>query len=149
MRPVTITMWLAAGVALGLLAALPAAAHGQEGFVLIANRANQVSVLSRDEASKLFLLKRSKWTTGQNARPVDQDEASPVRRLFSNAVHRMDVPSVKSFWQELVFSGKGDPPPERPSDADVVAFVRSTPGALGYVSAVTPADGVKTIGLTP
>jgi hypothetical protein len=27
----------------------------------------------------------------------------------------------------------------------VIAFVRSTPGAIGYVAADTPATGVKTI----
>jgi ABC-type phosphate transport system substrate-binding protein len=136
-------------IALAVLVALPVAAGAQQGFVLIANRANQTATLSRADASKLFLLKRSTWAGGQHARPVDQDEASPVRRLFSNAVHGMDVPSVKSFWQEMVFSGKGEPPPERTSDEDVIAFVKANPYALGYVSGITAADGVRAVTMTP
>jgi ABC-type phosphate transport system substrate-binding protein len=145
----TSTARLAVGIALSLVTALPGAASAQDGFVLIANRANPVSTLARGDASKLFLLKRTRWSTGQSAQPVDQIESSPVRRHFSSAVHGMDVASVKGFWQEIVFSGKGDPPPERTSDEDVIAFVRSTPNALGYIGSTTPADGVKILTLTP
>jgi hypothetical protein len=61
----------------------------------------------------------------------------------------MDVPSVKGFWQEIVFSGKGDPPPERASDGEVVAFVKTHPNALGYVGNSARLDGVKVILVTP
>jgi hypothetical protein len=60
----------------------------------------------------------------------------------------MDVPSVKSFWQEVVFSGRGEPPPERTSDAAVIAFVRANPNAVGYISDATPAESVKVISVT-
>jgi ABC-type phosphate transport system substrate-binding protein len=149
MRPFTIIVPLTIGLVLALLAGLPVVARAQEGFVLIANLANPVSTLPRDEASKLFLLKRSRWASGEHARPVDQVESSSVRRRFSNAIHGMDVPSVKSFWQEIVFSGKGDPPPERASDAEVIAFVKGNPNGLGYVGSATPADGVKIIIVAP
>ncbi|MDB4890388.1 MAG: hypothetical protein JWL61_2243 [Gemmatimonadetes bacterium] len=145
-RPAWIVALSVASVA---LAALPAAARAQDGFVLIVNRANPVSTLARDEASKLFLLKRRKWASGQTAQPVDQVESSGVRRLFSNGIHLMDVPSVKSFWQEIVFSGKGEPPPERASDEEVLAFVRATPNAVGYVSSATLTIGVKILTMTP
>jgi hypothetical protein len=57
----------------------------------------------------------------------------------------MDVPSVQSFWQEVVFSGRGEPPPERSSDAAVIAFVRANPNAVGYIGEATPADSVRVI----
>jgi ABC-type phosphate transport system substrate-binding protein len=154
MRPVTLTVTMrraiaiALGLLVGLLVGLPVAAGAQEGFVLIANRANPISTLARLEASQLFLGKRSRWSNGLSAQPVDQVESSPVRRHFSNVIHGMDVPSVKGFWQEMVFSGRGDPPPERTSDADVIAYVKANPSALGYVGGVTPADGVKIITVT-
>jgi ABC-type phosphate transport system substrate-binding protein len=136
-------------IAAGLLAALPLMARSQERVVVIVNAANPVSAFSRDEASKLFLRKRTKWPNGQRVQPMDQVESSPVRRRFSDAIHRMDVWSVKSFWQESVFSGRGDPPPERAYDMDVIAFVKAHPDGLGYVSSTTPVDGVKIIVLTP
>lgn len=128
---------------------LPFAAEAQQGFVLIVNLANPVVEIRREDASKLFLRKRTRWPNGEPVLAVDQVESSPVRRRFSNGVHRMDVPSVKGFWQEIVFSGKGDPPPERVADADVIAFVKATPNALGYVSVTTSLDGVKPVLVVP
>jgi len=45
----------------------------------------------------------------------------------------------------MIFSGKGIPPPEKPYDADVVAFVRETPGAVGYVSSGADTSSVKVV----
>ncbi|MEP6572216.1 MAG: phosphate ABC transporter substrate-binding protein [Gemmatimonadota bacterium] len=138
---------LVACVGLLLLHARPARA--QEGFRIIVNSANPVSVLKNGDASKLFLRKQGKWASGQPVQPVDQVESSAVRRAFSQAVNGMDVPSVKSYWQEIVFSGKGEPPVEKPSDADVIAYIKANPDGIGYVSAAAAASaGVKVVALT-
>jgi len=41
---------------------------------------------------------------------------------------------VRSYWQQRIFSGRGVPPPEVDSDADVVRFVLKYRGSVGYVS---------------
>jgi ABC-type phosphate transport system substrate-binding protein len=149
MRPPTASARRAIAIAIALIGPLCAMAHAQDGFVVIVNEGNSISTLPRGEASKLFLRKRIRWPNGQKAQPMDLVESSPVRRSFSNVIHGMDVPSVKSFWQEIVFSGKGDPPPERASDAEVIAFVKANLNAVGYIGSATPADGVKIITVTP
>jgi ABC-type phosphate transport system substrate-binding protein len=143
------TLWRCVLLALVLLAVRPLAVRAQAGVFVIANRANPAWTLPKEEVSRLFLLKRRRWPAGQKALVVDQVESSPARRLFSELIHGMDVPSVKSFWQEIVFSGRGDPPPERASDDDVVAFVKASPFALGYVGSDARTDGVKIILVTP
>ena len=74
------------------------------------------------------------WKPGEAVQPVDQGEGSPVRRSFSKSIHHKDIPGVKRYWQELIFTGQGMPPVERASDEDVVAFVAASRGAIGYVS---------------
>ena len=140
---------LARFACIGLLVCWPNISRAQGGFRLIVHPTNPVTTLRAAQISKLFLGKQTKWSNGQPAQPVDQVESSPVRRKFSQAIHGMDVPSVKSFWQEVVFSGRGEPPPERASDADVVAYVRVNPNAVGYLSDTTATDAVKVITVTP
>ncbi len=41
---------------------------------------------------------------------------------------------MRSYWQQVIFSGRGLPPPELPDDAVVVAYVLSHRGAIAYVS---------------
>jgi ABC-type phosphate transport system substrate-binding protein len=145
-------------VAAGVLLALPTVAsaqlhaYGQAAptevqFVLIANLANRANALDRGEASKLFLGKRAKWPSGAPVQPVDLVESSPVRRRFSNEILGMGVQNVKSYWQEMVFAGRGNAPPERATDAEVIEFVKANPNAVGYIGAMTPSDGVKILGI--
>jgi ABC-type phosphate transport system substrate-binding protein len=57
---------------------------------------------------------------------------------------------VKSYWQQQIFSGRDVPPPEKQTENDVVAFVRSNPGAIGYVSkGVDIGRGVKALSVAP
>jgi hypothetical protein len=60
-----------------------------------------------------------------------------VRRSFSGDVLLQAVAEVQIYWQRRMTQGVM-PPPVKTSDEEVVAFVASTPGSIGYVSAVTP-----------
>ena len=79
---------------------------------------------------------------------MDQPEGSPVREAFTKAVLRKSVSAVKSYWQQQIFSGRAVPPTERPSDTEVLNFVRSNPAAIGYVSSSSVIGaGVKAVQL--
>lgn len=134
----------------GVLLVQPREVRAQDAYKVVVNSANPVNALSAADASKLFLRKQAKWPSGQPALPVDQGESSPVRKAFTKAVHGMDVPSVSSYWQELVFSGKGEPPAQKPSDAEVIAYIKANPSAVGYVGPSAAGLGdVKVVTLTP
>jgi ABC-type phosphate transport system substrate-binding protein len=122
-------------------------ARAQTGFVVIVNQASTVSTLKRGDVSKLFMRRLTKWSDGQEVQPVDQVASSQIRRIFSDSIHHMDVPRVKNYWQLVVFSGRGDPPPERASDEDIIQFVRTTPTAIGYVSASAAIVDVKIVAI--
>ena len=121
----------------------PVAAQ-QGGYIVIVNDANVVSALSTEEVSKIFFKKAQRWSNGVDVVAVDQPENAAVREAFSVAVHGKSVGAVRAYWQQQIFSGRAVPPAEKASDEQVVAFVRSTPGAIGYVSAgATLSPGVR------
>jgi ABC-type phosphate transport system substrate-binding protein len=60
-----------------------------------------------------------------------------------------DVATMKNYWQQSLFSGRGVPPIEQPSDEQVLSFVAQNQNAIGYVSADAPLPaGVKVIEIT-
>ena len=119
-------------------------------YRVIVNAANPVTQLSRDDVSRLFLKKVVSWKSGGEVQPVDQGEDSPVRRSFTQAIHRKDVQQVKGYWQQLIFTGQGAPPIEKGSDEEVVAYVAKTPSAIGYVSSTAAlGSGVKPLTVVP
>jgi len=134
-------------VALGVTVLAPAPARAAS-FKLVVHASNPVQSLSPDQVEKLFLKKTTRWDTGGEVQPVDLADDSSVRATFSEEILGKDVPAVKSYWQRMIFSGRATPPPELSSDAQVLEFVRSNRGAIGYVASGTSVgDGVKTVDL--
>ena len=126
----------------GVLAS-PLAAHAQD-FTVIVNASNPVSSLPRDDVAKLFLKKTVAWESGKAVAPVELPPAAKAREEFARTVLNKSISQVKSYWQQQIFSGRDVPPPEKQTENDVVAFVRSNPGAIGYVSkGVDIGRGVK------
>lgn len=114
-------------------------------YKVIVNHNVQVDSLSKKAASDLFLKKTTKWPGGAAVVPVDQVDTAAVRDAFSRSVHGKPVAAVKSYWNQQIFSGRDVPPVEKRSDAEVLAFVRSNPGAVGYVSEGAATDGVRVV----
>lgn len=127
-------------------AATPHAAMAQ-GFKIVAHSDVPVAELTASAVSNLFLKKDSKFPGGPEAVPVDQPASAAIREAFSKAVHGRSTAAVVTFWQQQVFSGKDTPPSTKATDDAVIAFVKSTPGAIGYVREGTAADGVKVVKL--
>ncbi len=144
--------FVVAGLAtvLALAAGAPSPAAAAADFVVVVNAANPQAALPAAEVSNMFLQKTHRWDSGERVRAVDLPEASPARESFSKAIHGRPTAAVKAYWQRMIFSGIDTPPPEKPTPADVLAYVKANPGAIGYVPAATPLpDGVKALKVAP
>lgn len=132
-----------------LLAVLLVAGAGQaygQAYQVVVNAGNDVASLAKDDVSKMFLKQTGKWASGVPVVAVDLEKASKVRDAFSQAVHGRSGAAVATYWQQQIFSGQDVPPAEKGADAEVLAFVRSNPGGIGYVSAgAALGDGVKAV----
>ncbi len=126
-----------------LLLAVGSARAAAQRYVVVVNTANSAPTLSKSQAAELFLKKVTKWPDGRTAAPVDQVKSSPVRDAFSRAVLSRPVSAVGAYWQQMIFSGKDVPPPEKAGDAEVLAFVKANAGAIGYVSDTADLSGVR------
>jgi ABC-type phosphate transport system substrate-binding protein len=134
---------LAGAVAMSMAAAGRATA---QSYVIVANEAVPATSVSTSELGRIFQKQASRWPNGLAVEPVDQTEAATVRDDFSRSILERSTQQVKAYWQAQVFGGRGAPPVELPSDRQVLAFVQSHAGAVGYVAtgARLP-DGVKVL----
>jgi ABC-type phosphate transport system substrate-binding protein len=132
-------------LAFALLALLVVPAAAASDYIVIVHPGNPASALSRNEATRLFMRTATQWPGGQHVKPVDLAKSSPVRLAFTKEVLGKSMGALEQYWTQAVFSGRAIPPPEKRSDAEVVAYVRDTPGAIGYVSSEASIDGVKRV----
>ncbi|HEY7514743.1 MAG TPA: hypothetical protein VIC87_09705 [Vicinamibacteria bacterium] len=106
-------------------------------FQLIAHPSVAGSSVPRDVVAGIFLKKVQRWADGQSIEPVDLTATSVVRESFSESVLGMPVAGVRVYWMDRMSKGLW-PPRTKETDADVIGYVASRPGGIGYVAAGTP-----------
>ena len=136
-------------LALAVLAAgaLPVVS-ADASFRVIVHPQVKGSQIPRSALTSIFLKQAPRWGDGTLVLPVDQSVRSLVRKSFSGDVLQQGIVEVQVYWQRKMTAGVV-PPPVKTSDEEIVSFVASTPGAIGYVSAATALpDSVKAIEIT-
>ena len=111
---------------------------------VIVNPANNAS-LTESEISRLYLGKAKSFPDGAAAVPLNLAPGSAVREQFEKSVLKKSSSQIKAYWSKLVFTGKGTPPQEVASDAEIIAIVKSDPKSIGYVDAGAVTGDVKVI----
>jgi hypothetical protein len=140
---------LLSGAATLLWGAVAAGAEPEPTFKVIVHQDNPIVSLTRAELSTLFLRRRLRWPDDVTAYPVDQSGHSAVRVAFTREVHGRRVVAIESYWLQVLFSGRGVPPPQRSDDRDVIEYVRANRGAVGYILASARAGSVKVLQVKP
>jgi TonB family protein len=74
------------------------------------------------------------------------EKGGPVHAAFLEYLG-ISEDDLQTYYRTLVFTGKGSMPKELGSDAEVVAYVARTRGAIGYVSSASSVEGVKTLAI--
>lgn len=139
-RLVRLLLFVLLGVSAGRIGAEDAGAYR-----VIVNPSNPTTQLTRLKVGEMFLRKQTRWPDGRPVVPVELPTKSPVRQRFTQEMYGKTVIAVSAYWQQMIFSGKGIPPPEKASDAEIIAFVRETPNAIGYVGAGADLAGVRVL----
>jgi ABC-type phosphate transport system substrate-binding protein len=105
-----------------------------QDFAVVVNSDVPGSTIAASELAKAFERRAEWWSNRLPVDPVDLAEDSPVRVSFTQDIMGKTVAQMKAYWQAQIFTGRGVPPIELASDEAVLEYVRSHPGAVGYVS---------------
>ena len=110
---------------------------------VIANGSVKADMISASEVKSVFLEEYSSLN-GTHVEPVLEKDG-PVHEAFLHEYLGGTDDDLQNYYRALVFSGRGSMPKQLGSDAEVVAYVARTKGAIGYVSAETIGEDVKTL----
>ena len=77
---------------------------------------------------------------GISLKPINASVGSATRQRFLQTYLNQDDDNYIAYWTVRRYIGKGVPPREVANATEVIRFVQSTPGAIGYIdeSSVTP-----------
>ena len=130
---------------LGVCALTLSAAAANAEVVVIVNPKNPAANMTAEQVAAIFLGNSTTFPDGGAVALADQPEAAGIRGDFYQKATGRSVAQVKATWARLTFSGKGAPPKELKSDADVKAFVAGDPKAIGYVDSSAVDGSVKAV----
>jgi ABC-type phosphate transport system substrate-binding protein len=138
----------AAGIAAGLALTLVAGAALAE-VVAVVSAKSPVATLSKSQAVDIFLGKANRFPDGGQAVPLDQIEGSASRDEFYANVAGKSPVQVRAHWAKIIFTGKGQPPQEAASGAELRRRVANNVDAIGYLERSLVDASVKVLQLTP
>lgn len=111
---------------------------------IIVNQANTATP-DTEEIAKIFLGKTRTFSDGSPVLPLNLAEGNPQREAFTSTVLGRTSSQLKAYWSKLIFTGKGSPPKEMASDAEIIAAIESDRTAIGYVNASSAKGNVKVL----
>jgi ABC-type phosphate transport system substrate-binding protein len=111
---------------------------------VIANASVKADTISADEIKGVFLATKTSLSDGSHVEPVLEKGGATHEAFLKEYLGKTDS-ALQTYYRSLVFTGKASMPKTLGADAEVVAYVAKTKGAVGYVSADASAEGVKTL----
>ena len=113
------------------------------GLKVIANPSVKADSISVGDLKSVFL-EDTDSLAGGHVEPV-LAKGGPAHEEFLKRYLGKSDSTLQAFYRSLVFTGKGSMPKVLDSDAEMVAYVAKTRGAVGYVSSSANTAGVKTL----
>ena len=119
-------------------------AAAAQDVVLVANTSLQISEITDADLRAIFMGTKTRFADGSHAVPVILKGGAAHEVFLKN--HVGETPEeFRALWRKLVFTGQGAMPKSFDSESGLIQYVAATPGAVGYVSRVSPRDGVKSL----
>lgn len=117
-------------------------AHAEVAVIVHPSNA---AAMDADFVNKLYLGREKSFPGGATAIPLALADSNAAAGEFNDKVLKKSASQLKAYWSKLLFTGKGTPPKEIGSDAEMVSLVASNPNMIGFVDAAAVNDSVKVV----
>lgn len=114
-------------------------------LVVVAGVHSPLHHLSREQVADIYMGRVTTLPGGTSAIPLDLPASSPEREAFYNEITGKSAAQIKVYWARMSFTGKGTPPKQVPSSADIKKFASGKPGAIAYLAESALDGSVKVL----
>lgn len=111
--------------------------------IAVITHTSNTNDLNKTQISRIFLGKAKTFPNSEKSIPMSIKGGSDVHKEFAKKVLGKSSSQLKAYWAKLVFTGKGTPPKQINSDAEMIKLVAANPNLIGFVNAASVDDSVK------
>jgi ABC-type phosphate transport system substrate-binding protein len=116
----------------------------QADVSVIINTANPAS-LDAKTIKRIYLGKIKAFPNGGKITVFTLEDGAPETEQFRQSALRKSNSQFKSYWSKLAFTGKGTPPTEVSTSAEMIRAIKTNTAAIGFVDSRAVTDEVKVI----
>jgi len=131
-------------VALFIMVSALFAAQAQAQLIVIANPSVKASQISKSDLRDVFSGASTSLPDGTRVVPILLKAGTTHEEFLQVFIGKNDS-AYRAGWRSLVFSGQASMPKSLETDAEIVAFVLRSNGAIGYINKNSPHEGVKVL----
>lgn len=102
--------------------------------VIIVNRSNPISSLSKAMVRNIFLGNTSTWSSNSLIKIADYTAESKIRSDFSSSFLNLSPIRVSMLWIKVSLSGKSKPPKIFRDEGELKQYIAENEDAIGYIS---------------
>jgi hypothetical protein len=115
---------------------------GGSDFVIIVNKENTVSTLSESEVKLYWMRKiKKRWPDiNKNIRPADFKSKNVAQTAFYSKVLGLTANDVETYFTQKQYDSAEKTQDKFSSESDLISFVGTEIGAIGFVSAGSLSD---------
>ncbi len=96
--------------------------------------------------NQIFAMQVRRWPNGTAIQVFVMPSNSQLHRTFVVDRLKVQAHQLDRIWNRMLFTGTGRTPTVVESEEAMLDVIRSTPGAIGYVSENFPTEGVLELG---
>lgn len=102
-------------------------------LVVVVNARSGVAAMTRSDVINVFFGRNRQFFNGLEAMPVDLEDTHPVRAEFYRLLVGKDLAEINTYWSRQVFTGGAQVLPKLASTEEVIRWVASRLGGIGFV----------------
>ena len=122
-----------------------AATSASADVVVVVSARSEITHLTAEQVTKIFLGKTDAFPSGGKVVPVDQAEGNAIRDEFYSKVVNKSSSQLTAYWAKIIFTGDGHPPKLLEGNVTVRKAVANNPNAIGYIDESAVDSSVRVI----
>lgn len=115
---------------------------------VVVNSNNPMDTISVDKLLEIYTLNTKSWEDGELITVVDLKTEEATKKEFLEVLE-LSSSSLKKIRLKKLFTGKAKPPKALNSDSEIIEFISTNPGSVGYIDPknLPPDSKVKVIAM--
>jgi ABC-type phosphate transport system substrate-binding protein len=111
---------------------------------VIVNPAN-ADAFDAKKIKRIYLGKIKAFSNGDKVTVLTLADDAPETEEFRESALNKSNSQFKSYWSKLAFTGKGTPPTEVSSSADMINAIKADASSIGFVDSSAVTGDVKVV----